>query len=98
MELSRLPTPILASTPKDLTLAESALLASLPKAPTYYDPYGPNLKKTLKRKDDTLDRMVKYGFIKKADAETAKKQQLSFQARRFDIKAPHFVMYVRELW
>ena len=82
---------------KDLTLAESALLAALPKAPTYYDPYGSNVQETLLRKNDVLDRMVKYGFIKKEAAETAKKQELTFQARRFDIKAPHFVMYVRQL-
>lgn len=34
---------------RDLSLAESAILASLPKAPTFYSPYGPNLYSKLER-------------------------------------------------
>lgn len=34
---------------RDLSLAESAILASLPKAPTFYSPYGPNLHSKLER-------------------------------------------------
>ncbi|MEK7523575.1 MAG: penicillin-binding protein [Patescibacteria group bacterium] len=37
---------------KDLTLAESVILASLPQAPTYYSPYGPNAYSKLEREFD----------------------------------------------
>ena len=36
---------------KDLTLAEAACLAALPKAPTYYSPYGNHVDELLARKD-----------------------------------------------
>jgi len=82
---------------KDLTLEESALLATLPNAPTYYDPYGTNKDKTLKRKDYVLDLMVEDKYITKEQGEAAKKKEITFSPAREDIKAPHFVMYVRQL-
>src|SRR3989344_8534614 len=48
---------------KDLSLAESALLAALPKAPTYYSPYGSHKDELAKRKDWILDRMAEEGFV-----------------------------------
>jgi membrane peptidoglycan carboxypeptidase len=41
---------------KDLTLAEAAILASLPKAPSYYNPYGPHKYSEL---TTTIERNVK---------------------------------------
>ena len=46
-----------------LTLAESAYLASLPKAPTYYSPYGRNLPELEARKDLVLHEMLANNFI-----------------------------------
>lgn len=82
---------------KDLDLGESALLAALPQAPTYYSPYGTHTDELLKRKNYVLDRMVSLGFATKEEAETAKGEKLAFVPRRESIQAPHFVMYVREL-
>jgi len=82
---------------KDLDLSESALLASLPRAPTYYSPYGTHTDELLARKDYVLERMQKLGFITKEEEEAAKNKKLTFVPRRESIQAPHFVMYVREI-
>jgi len=81
---------------KDLSVAEAALLAALPKAPTYYSPYGSHKEALLARKDWVLDHMAEAGFISKNEAERAKKEVLIFAPPRQAIRAPHFVMYVRE--
>jgi 1A family penicillin-binding protein len=86
---------------KDLSLAESATLASIPKASTYYSPYGTHTDMLFMRKDYILDRMSSLGYITKEEAEKAKdespsKDKPEFKERRDSIKAPHFVMYVKE--
>jgi penicillin-binding protein 1C len=78
---------------RDLTLSESALLASLPKAPTYYFNRQNEL---LKRKDWVLDRMAELGFVQRDEAEVAKKERLVFSSIKQNIRAPHFVFFVRE--
>lgn len=80
--------------PRDLTLAESAALAALIQAPTYYSPYGPNKHALLARKDYVLLRMTQQGFIAQEEADGAKEQQLAFQDVSTSIRAPHFVFYV----
>ena len=81
---------------KDLTLAESALLASLPAAPSYYSPYGQDPQRAKNRQILVLNRMIEEGFITRDEAEIASKQELEFNPSALDIQAPHFVMYVRE--
>ena len=81
---------------KDLSLAESALLAALPKAPSYYSPFGSHPEELKARQEWILDRMVKFGYITQEQAEKAKKEKLTFATQSKGIKAPHFVMYVKE--
>lgn len=81
---------------KDLTLSEAALLAALPKAPSYYSPYGSHLDELVNRRDFVLDKMVSFGYITQDEKMEAKKEVPKFAASRSLIKAPHFVMYVRE--
>lgn len=81
---------------KDLTIAEAAVLASLPKAPTYYSPYGSHPEKLQARKEYVIDRMVKLNMITPEQGDEAKKQELAFSANLSGIKAPHFVMFVKE--
>jgi 1A family penicillin-binding protein len=81
---------------KDLTLAEAALLAALPKAPTYYSPYGSHADELKARQEYILDRMVKFGYLTQEEAMEAKKQELKYSPQRHGLKAPHFVMYIRE--
>ncbi len=80
----------------DLTIAESALLASLPKAPSYFSPYGSHKDELLKRKDYTIERMYALGFITEDESSKAKSEVLVFKPQKKNIKAPHFVMYIKD--
>ena len=79
-----------------VTLNEAAYLAALPKAPTYYSPYGNHKEELEQRKNLVLDRMSELGFIGSIELDTAKKEVVSFLPQNnFSIKAPHFVFFVR---
>ena len=56
---------------KDLTLAEAALLAGVPKAPSEYSPTA-NPAKAKERRDLVLDLMAKNGFATQAEVDAAK--------------------------
>jgi len=81
----------------DLTIAEAAILAALPQAPTTYSPYGNNKDLLIARQHTILNLMKEQGYITEEQVEAAKSQELVFKKRAEQIKAPHFVMYVREL-
>ena len=81
---------------KDLTLAESATLAALIRAPSYLSPYGSNKEKLFERKNHIIDSMVSLGFVSQEEAEKAKKENLKFAEVTEPIKAPHFVLYVKK--
>ena len=81
----------------DLTLAESAYLAALPQAPTYYSPYGNNRDALDDRKNLVLQRMLENGFITDAEYKSAREEVIAFQPQHdIGINAPHFVFYVIE--
>lgn len=82
---------------QELNLAESAFLAGLPVAPTAYSPFGPTPERAKQRQGDVLQRMVDLGYITSEQAESARQTELAFRHNRYEIKAPHFVMYVRDL-
>ncbi len=82
---------------QDVNLAEAAILASLPKGPSYYSPYGSHKNKLIIRQQYILDLMVEENYISKEEAEDAKKFELEFIKPGTNIKAPHFVMYVKEI-
>lgn len=126
---------------KDLTLAESAVLASLPQSPTYYNPYGKHVRTTVTddviegiaagdvknsddirdedfqigllganvgtgktliyiggRTDQVLRNMREQGYITEEDETKALAdvQNIEFKKFRESIRAPHFVLWVRE--
>lgn len=82
----------------DLTLVESAYLAALPQAPTYYSPYGNNLEDLEARKNRVLLNMKENSMITEQEYEDALKENIEFQKQEdYGIKAPHFVMYIREI-
>lgn len=82
----------------ELTLAESALLASLPKAPTYYSPYGSNTETLLIRWNHALNKMEQLGYITQEQKEEAQDVDILDKIKpiKDSIKAPHFVMYIKE--
>lgn len=84
---------------KDLTLAESAFLAGLPQSPSLYTPFNGE-KRYLARTKDVLRQMQENGYITKSEEEKAYKEieKYSFEQEEVaSIKAPHFVMYVRDV-
>lgn len=83
---------------KDLTLDEAALIAALPKATTYYSPYGTNRDYLAARQQRILSRISTLGLADYRAVEEAKKidtlsKLIPFQEK---IDAPHFVMFVKE--
>jgi 1A family penicillin-binding protein len=80
----------------DLTLAQASLLAGLPQAPAYWDPYT-NWEGAKRRQEVVLDLMVKAGYLSPAEAEAAKAEELRLQPLRLDVQAPHFVTWVQQL-
>ncbi|CAN7267777.1 penicillin-binding protein 1A [Neorhizobium sp. LjRoot104] len=65
----------------ELTTAEAAYLAALPKGPANYHPFRRE-KAALERRNWVIDRMAENGYITQADAEDAKKQPLGVKQRR----------------
>jgi 1A family penicillin-binding protein len=81
---------------RDLDLAECAMLAGLPQAPSFYNPLE-NQEAARERQAVVLDLMVKHGYLSDSQAYQAKEEKLYFASAPFEIRAPHFVMYVRSL-
>ena len=80
----------------ELTIAEAAILAAIPQAPTYYSPYGSHPEELMQRKDLVLRQMEKQAYISESEYEAALEQEIEFAPQDSNIKAPHFVMYVIE--
>jgi len=82
---------------KDLTIAESAYLAALPNAPTFYSPYGNHRDQLELRKNFVLKRMNDLGFISPEEYQNTQKIKVLFLSKEpTGIKAPHFVEWVKE--
>ncbi|RLC34177.1 penicillin-binding protein [Candidatus Shapirobacteria bacterium] len=79
----------------DLDLAEASLLAGLPGSPSRYSPFShPQMAK--KRQKIVLQRMYEEGFISKTEKEKAEKEELKYYMSKTGIKAPHFVLLLRD--
>jgi len=82
---------------KDLSLAEAALLAGLPASPTTFSPFGAYPQLAKERQERVLKRMVEDGYISEEEAQKAREEELKFAQPSVGIRAPHFVLYVKEL-
>jgi len=80
----------------NLSLAESAFLAGMPKAPSIYSPYADNPNLWRKRQLEVLNRMLELKMISKEEKLEAEAEELIFLPPQTPIKAPHFVMYVKD--
>ncbi|MBI2430747.1 MAG: penicillin-binding protein [Candidatus Levybacteria bacterium] len=82
---------------KNLDLAESTLLSGLPESPTILSPFGARPELAKQKQEEVLQKMHEQGYIDKKQMEDAIKQPLKFQKVSDNIKAPHFVLYIKEL-
>jgi penicillin-binding protein 1A len=83
---------------KELTIAEAAMLAGLPKAPSAYNPIS-NPSRARTRQQYIIDRMLENGFITAAEALAAKKEELHVRSGGDNTKvhAEYIAETVRQL-
>ncbi len=82
---------------KDLTIAEAAMLAGLPKAPSAYNPIS-NPRRARARQLHIIDRMLDNGFITEEEAQAAKDEPLRLRRLNPDqfIHADYLTEMVRQ--
>ncbi|MGM0786186.1 MAG: penicillin-binding protein 1A [Thermodesulfobacteriota bacterium] len=87
-----------AKSAEELNLAEAAMLAGLPKAPSYYSPYR-NFKRAKQRQIYVLIRMMSEGLITSSQAADAMDRPLEIRRRPnyFIENVPYFSSHVRNL-
>lgn len=85
------------TTPDKLNLAQMAMIAGLPQAPTAINPIN-NPNGAMNRRSHVLSRMLHYGFISEERYQQANSAPLSakFHARPIDLKAPYVAEMVRK--
>ena len=82
---------------EQLSLAECAMIAGLPKSPNYYSPIT-NPKAGVERQKVVLEQMVKYGFIKQSQMDQALKTKLVYKSMATSLGSKkYFVDYVTQL-
>jgi 1A family penicillin-binding protein len=80
---------------RELTLPEASLLAGLPQAPSYYDPYT-NLSAAKERQQYVLEQMARTEVVAPQQADAAMRAPLKLAPANATStrEAPHFVTYV----
>jgi len=81
----------------NLNLAEAALLAGLPAAPSKYSPFGAHPEKAFERQKEVLRRMTEDRYISTEEEQAALANSIQFAQQKTAIRAPHFVMYIKDL-
>ena len=89
----------------DLDVAQASLLAGLVQSPSQYDPTRTDVTRTAdgmpvitkERQRYVLEQMAGHGMITEDEARQAYDEKLTIKPRQVDLKAPHWVMYVRDL-
>jgi penicillin-binding protein 1A len=80
---------------EDLNIAEAALLASMPKAPSVYSPFK-NPEKAKERRKTVLQQMLNHKFITDAQYEEAEKAALPSTPHFRKYDAPYFIETLRQ--
>lgn len=80
----------------ELSIAEMAFLAALPKAPSFY-PNQKDLSRAIARRNWVIDRLQEEGFLSGKDAHKAKQDDLVFHSSSLDANQPTYeTEYVRQ--
>ena len=82
--------------PNELEAYQAAMMAAIIQRPTFYSPYGSNFDKLEARQQFVLLKMKEQGYITEEVYNQQKEQKLVIKPFAQNIKAPHFVFYVRE--
>ena len=90
---------------RDLDVAEAAMVAGLVQSPSEYDPTRRDVARTAdgipivtkERQAYVLEQMTRHGFITEQQARDAYSEPLQIKTRQVDLKAPHWVMFIRDL-
>jgi penicillin-binding protein 1A len=82
-------------TTNELDIADAALLASMPKAPSKYSPFK-NPEKARSRRDSALKQMVDYGFITPPQYQEAESSPLPEHPHFRKYDAPYFIETLRQ--
>ncbi len=82
---------------EQITLAEAAFIAGLPRAPVYYSPYK-HMERAWKRRAFALNRMVREGFVSAERARKAANSEFKLADRYKKNKSDsrYFVEYIRQ--
>jgi 1A family penicillin-binding protein len=81
----------------DVDLAQAAYIAALPQSPTYLSPYGNHRDALDARQKSVLSHMLDNKLISQDEYNAAKDEKVEFLPQAVSgIRAPHFVMYIRE--
>src|SRR5438876_1111282 len=89
---------------RDLDVAEAALISGLVQSPSQYDPTRRDVERTAdgipivtkERQGYVLEQMTRHGFITEQQARDAYAESLEIKTRQVELKAPHWVMYIRD--
>ncbi|HEY1298357.1 MAG TPA: transglycosylase domain-containing protein [Chloroflexota bacterium] len=90
---------------RDLDIAEASLIAGLVQSPSEYDPTRTDVPRTAdgipvvtkERQAYVLEQMTRHGFITEQQARVAYAEPLQIKQHEVELKAPHWVMYIRDL-
>ena len=81
---------------KELALTEVVYLVAMPKAPSYYSPYGNHGEELKTRANHILGRLRELKYISDDDYNDALKITVNFVDQKTGITAPHFVFFIRD--
>jgi len=80
---------------QDLSLAECALIAGMPKSPSRYSPLV-NIDLARQRRDTVLNQMLSMGIISPAECQEAKTEEIHLKDRSNNLsRAPYFIEYIQ---
>ena len=82
---------------KEITTIEAAYLAGLPAAPSSYSPYGNNPELGLIRAKHVIEEMVANNYLNTIQAEKILRENIQIRTNNKEIKAPHFVFYIKKI-
>jgi len=85
-------------TVSNLSLKEATYIAALPKAPTIYSPYGPNVDQLHERANLVIKKMQELGYVSTIETWLVlNEDKTKFNNISTPIRAPHFVFYVLDI-